>query len=337
MVQQFLNDGGVALLESLLYSWDALPANTGQAIATDVTGDGRYEVVVAMRDPTSSSVFPSGALHVYGCLAGGYVDLHSETTDGLALEVLQVSDADTDGLDDVAYTESACGAHTCMVSLRILGWDGSTFAHLMGGLLEMPYPTYTLSPGRIDAESGRIGSVGAEPQRDYSEVWEWSGSVFTVTQQVWGAPVYRYHALLDGERALLAGDYAAAITIYEQVIDDETLEAFPRHYTEAEEKAWLSAFARSRLAVARIVAGDQTGGQAEFILLQISHPPGSAGHEVASLTAIFAAEYAATDSVEDACDAVLADTTASTAVLDFFNSNYGYANPIWEPPDLCPF
>jgi hypothetical protein len=22
-------------------------------------------------------------------------------------------------------------------------------------------------------------------------------------------------------------------------------------------------------------------------------------------------------------------------VLDFFNSNYGYANPWWEPEDLC--
>jgi hypothetical protein len=335
--REFLSAGGaVGALEGLLGSWDALPGDGGQVQAADATGNGVDEIVVALRDPTSSYVFPSGGFYIFGCQAGEYVTLHEETTDGLELRVIQVADTNLDGVADVSYTESTCGAHTCLVSLRILGWNGAAFSNLMGGPLEMPYPAYTVSAGRIDAVSGRIGSVGAEPQRDYFEIWEWNGSIFTVTQELWGEPVYRYHALLDGDRALLEGNYLSAAGAYEMVISDEALEPFDAYYSEAEECARLAAFARWRLLLTRLQMGDPASAQSEYELLQAEYLPGRPGYDVAVMADTFWTAYAAADSVPAGCSAIVAAASAGSSVLEFLNS-YGYANPIWQAADLCPF
>jgi hypothetical protein len=333
----YLSAGGsVGALEPLLASWDALPAESGQAVAADLTGDTNPEIVLAIRDPTSGYVFPSSGLYIFRCQDGAYVSAYEETVDGLGLQVIQVADADTDGVADVSYTKSTCGAHTCMVTLGILGWNGAGFADLMGGTLEMPYPTYTVSPGRIDAASGRVGSVGAEPQRDYYEIWQWNGSVFTVTDKIWGAPVYRYHALLDGDRALLNGDNLSAIGAYEVVISDDALQPFEAYYSAAEERAWLTAFAHWRLLLTFLRMGDNASAQTEYNLLLTEYTPGSPGYEVAVMAETFWTAYGGSVSLSGGCAAVVAAAGGGDPVLAFFNS-YGYANPAWEPADLCPF
>lgn len=64
--------------------------------------------------------------------------------------------------------------------------------------MELPYPAYKLESGRIEAASGGMGSVGAEPQRAYAEVWTWNGRVFTHAETVYEPPVYRYHPSWTG-------------------------------------------------------------------------------------------------------------------------------------------
>jgi hypothetical protein len=342
-IQRFLSAGGdVATLESTLADWDALPDSHDQAIAIDLKGDGNMEVVVALADPNAEMFARPGDLLIFSCQAGTYVLQYQEGYDayGPAIRMLQVGDANLDGQPDVVYTLSVCGAHTCYETLEIRGWNGMGFASLMGGVLEMPYPTYIVTHCRIEAQSGGIGSVGAEPQRGYSEVWEWNGNVYTITEQIWEPPVYRYHALLDGDRALLSQDYATALAAYERVISDDTLKEFAgtvSTVSAGDERAQLAAFARWRLLLAFLLMGELDSAQLEYNRLQVDYPAGSVGYEVAAMARTFWMAYLADSCIADGCAEVVAAAEEDASVQDFFNSNYGYANPWWEPMHLCPF
>jgi hypothetical protein len=342
-IQQYLTAGGsLATLETTLSGWGVLPDETGQVVASDLKGDGNLEVVVALVDTGAGTVWPTGDLLVFGCQAGIYALLYQEgyDPDGMFVRLLELVDMDLDGRQDVLYTLSTCGAHTCYETLEVAGWAGAGFVSLMGGPLDMPFPTYIATPGRIEAQSGGIGSVGAEPQRGYTEIWEWNGSVLTVTQQIWAPPVYRYHALLDGDQALLGGDHAAAIAAYERVISDATLQewgAVSGVVDPAVERLQLAAFARWRLVLTRLLTADSAGAQLEYDRLQADHPAGTAGQDVAAMAQTFWTDYSGGGSIGSGCATVVAAAGVDTTVQDFFNANYGYANPWWEPVDLCPY
>jgi len=345
-VQRYLSGGGdLGALTSSLAEWGALPNAENQVLAADLTGDGVDEVVVALARPGAQTIVRPGQLLVFGCSEGTYASLYREgdiveESFGPAIELTQVGDLNRDGRPDLVYVLRHCGAHTCFEALKILGWDGAQLVNLMGGTLELPYPTYVVEPGRIEAISGGIGSVGAEPQRGYAEIWSWNGDVFTHTETMVEPPVYRYHALLDGDRALRAEDHANATAAYLRVIQDDTLESFSGAISQVDgvdEWAFLTAFARWRLVLANLRLGDAESAQAELNRLLADYPPGAVGQEVAQMAREFWDAHLREESVAQGCRHIVASAASYDAVLAFFNNNYGYANPWWEPEDLCPF
>ena len=182
--------------------------------------------------------------------------------------------------------------------------------------------------------------MGAEPQRGYAEIWSWNGDVFTRTQTIYEPAVYRYHALLDGDRALRVADHANAEAAYLRVIQDDTLEPFIgaiSHADGADERAFLTAFARWRLLLAYLKTGEPESARSELDILLADYPPGAVGHEVAGMASEFWDAYLREGSIALGCSEIVAVAARYDAVLAFFNHNYGYANPWWEPEDLCPF
>jgi hypothetical protein len=334
----------VETLRSALGDWGVLPDAEDQVTAVDLTGDGAEEVILALARPEAQAIIRPGVLLVFGCSAGKYINLYREGDADAelfdpAVELIRIADVNLDDLPDVAYVLRTCGAHTCFEQLKILGWDGTQLVSLMGGTLDLPYPTYHLELGQIEAISGGIGSVGAEPQRGYAEIWTWNGDVFTVTETIYEPAVYRYHALLDGDRALRAGDYLTATEMYKRVIEDDALESFEGFISqpdEVDERAFLTAFARWRLLLTDLQMGDVEGTQAEFDRLQTDYPPGAVGHEIFKMAQLFWGASMQGQDIVQGCSEVVAAGERFAPVLEFFNNNYGYANPWWEPRDLCP-
>jgi hypothetical protein len=60
------------------------------------------------------------------------------------------------------------------------------------------------------------------------------------------------------------------------------------------------------------------------------------GHEIAEIAGVFWDARVQGRSIVQSCSAVVAAGERFVSVLEFFNNNYGYANPWWEPEDLCP-
>lgn len=344
-IQAYLSAGGdLDTLESKLTAWSALPDAEDQVVSADLNGDSVDEIILAVVDPEGHVMTRPGVLLVLECSERAYIRLYREgsgETEAFdpSIRIVDVDDLTMDGLSEVVYVLRTCGAHTCYERLKVLGWQDAQLVNLMGGTLDLPYPSYEIELGRIEATSGGIGSVGAEPQRAYTEIWTWNGTVFTRTKTVHEPPVYRYHALLDADRALWSGDYVTAVEAYHLVIEDNTLKEWggvTGMMTPAEERAQLSAFSHWRLVLSYLLMDKPGDAQVTYDSLRREYQVG-ASRDVVWMAETFWEAYRRTGSVSEGCAVVLANVESYPSVLDFFNRSYGYANPLWEPKDLCPF
>jgi hypothetical protein len=337
VIQQYLSAGaGPDALRAMLEAWGALD----DLVTADLKGNENDELVLVVHDPNSDFMFPSAGLFIFGCRAGAYEILAQDIPPDLGINLLQVSDATDDDRSEVAYTRVACGAHTCFETLEILGWDTAGFYSLMRDVLEMPYPTYVITPGQIEARYGGIGSAGAEPQRFYTDIWVWDGRAFAFSERRYAPAVYRYHVLLEGERALETGDYGEALPLFQRAIDDDSLAEWSEvsgMIDPAEEQALLVAFSRYRILLIHLLMGRPEESEAAYEHLLDDYPEGVPGHEASLVAETFWVAYEAEERVADGCAAVVEEAQVESPLLNFFNGTYGYANPWWEPPDLCPF
>lgn len=301
-------------------------------LQADLTGDGLGETVVVLKDLETPSIVPVGMLVVLTCRNGGVVTLYQyEPGEWFGLELIGAQDLTQDGAADLVFTEVTCGAHTCWSTPRVWSWHESGFENQMGAEFSYPYAEFDLHADRLVAVSGGIGSVGAGPQRPVTTTLAWTGTVITATQMSPAPPTYRYHAWLDAERALAAQGAEASLALYERTITDETLEAWGAAGEPAREHAWLQDLARWRLVMLHAKLGHEAERAAHAEAL-LGNEPGSATYPVTVLAERFQREYERSGDVAGACAYAIGAETQM--VLDFLNS-FGYANPTYEPGDLC--
>jgi hypothetical protein len=211
----------------------------------------------------------------------------------------------------------------------------------MGRELTMPYATFkledapSLGTGRILALSGGMGSVGAGPQRAYTETWAWNGSVITFASGERGPATYRYHAFRDADEAWFQQNYDQAHWGYLNVITDQTLKAWEGYYGAHEETLWLTALARWRLVLMGMKRENYEDAKAHYAQLQSAFTPETPGYPVAALAKRFWDRYREVGNIAYGCQEVV-NAPEAQAVLDFLNS-YGYANPMYTPEELCPY
>ena len=335
-LQEYLNAGGdPATLAQVLQEWEALAPEGGLPLRQDLTGDGSPEIVVTCINPQAETFPPEGLLAVLICRNGAYETLYTYMPEPFSnIALIGGQDLTGDGKNELVFAEVTCGAHTCWDTLHVGSWNGSDFQEQISGEAALPYPTFTLTQDAILARSVGMGSVGAGPQRVYTETWAWNGSVITRTATELGPARYRYHVFRDGDAAFRAGHYAEAFDAYLRVINDETLEPWAGFYSAPEERLWFTALARWRLLLLGMQLGNTPDAEAHYQRLQADFTPETPGYPVAQLARRFWDAYARLGMMPGACEEALAAPEAPV-VLEFLNS-FGYANPTYTAEELCP-
>ncbi len=337
-LRDYLAAGGDPIaLPGILAEWDARPPESEPALVqADLTGDQSAETIIAMVDPQAQVIPPPGVLALYTCRAGEVETLYTYYPGpNYGLSLIGAGDLTGDGVTEVIFAEVSCGAHTCWHVLHVWSWAGQDFQERVAGDLAYPAPTFSLVEGQLLARSEGIGSVGAGPQRPMTETLAWNGQAITVTGRTLGPARYRYHVYIEGDEDFFAKSYDHAALAYRRVIEDETLQPWGGFYGEQEERHWLEAAAHWRLLLIETL--DENYAEAEALLdhLQETYPAGTPGHEFAALARMFWDAFLETGNVAYGCQDVT-NAPEAQAVLQFFNS-FGYANPVYNTTDLCPF
>jgi tetratricopeptide (TPR) repeat protein len=184
-----------------------------------------------------------------------------------------------------------------------------------------------------------------------------------VAEVVPGESTYRIHVIHDGDTALYRAEYAEAVAFYEQALSEDL-----QSWEIPDEDAYLTAFARFRLVQAYAAAGNVEAAQAAYdALVQAYQAPTPAppaegegegegetpegeptvtptpalladrpGGAFVEMARLFWREFEADQSIIAACEAVRNYARANPASYGVLN-DFGYANPTYTAPDLCPF
>ncbi|MFP4344078.1 MAG: bacterial transcriptional activator domain-containing protein [Anaerolineales bacterium] len=333
----YLAEGGApAGVPDILEAWNAAIPQGASFLHADLTGDGVKETIVAFINPQSETFPPEGALAIFTCRAGDVERFYTFLPGpGFQPSLIGVRDLTGEAPQELVFSEVSCGAHTCMRTVHVWTWTGSDFVEQVSGDFTLPYPDFTLAEGAVLGSSQGFGSVGAGPQRVYTETWSWNGEVLTKTDETVGPANYRYHAFIDGDDALFAEDYDAAFSAYSRVLNDDTLEPWAAAHGAAEERRWLEALAQWRLITVGMHLGNFPDAEARYQDLQTEYAEGTPGHSVALMAQRFWEAYLEAGNVAQACQVAI-EAPASEEVLNFLNS-FGYANPTYSREELCPF
>lgn len=324
----------VATLTAWLTKCQASGEGRGDVVTANIQSARSTDVVITLRDPLGDPISAKGMLLIYHTSQQGYtLARQAEGTGAVAL--LQASDLNGDKKVDVVWTDTSCGAHTCFSTLFVDTWDGAAYQDWLAGeptIASAEFSFKDVTPDgsgqEIIMHGGVIGSVGAGPQRGWTETYaSLKDAPYTLFKQVYDASTCLYHQILDANQALdnwTKQGFDPAIAAYKTAIGDKAAEACG---TIPDELVTLRDFARFRLIVAYVGGGE--AAEAEKLAPQITQPGLRGAAE------IFLKSYKSTRSVLQACRDTTAYAQTTPGAWEFL-ADWGYANPSFKAEDLCP-
>jgi LysM repeat protein len=339
-VAAFLNKAGNTpeKLQAWLVACRVVVAPGEAVTAVMVTGPTSKDtvpgVVVITHDASADPATPKGQLLVYHKGSKGYGLVYKAA--GLGhVQLIRAADVNADGKFDLVYSDRSCGAHTCFGTLHVQSWDGKTYVDWITNNPTIASPDYTIKDVTPDGQGdeilvhgGVIGSVGAGPQRAWTETYiSPKGAPYVLLSQVYDPSTCLYHKILDANRAFDAwalDGFDPAIEAYKAALADRSATACG---TIKDELATLRDFARVRLIVAYVAAGRATEGLA--LPGQITNPA------LKGAATAFLNSYKDNSSVIQACRDTTKYAVANPGSWQFL-ADWGYANPSFTAADLCP-
>ncbi len=331
LAQRGANTAG---LEGLLTNCNAVKEDLGSVTEVDIQGNKSRDLVVVIHDPLSVDIVPPGTILVYHAAAAGY-GLAGRADGTGKVDVLKVADTNQDKAVDIVWTDTTCGAHTCFSTLFVDSWDGTSYRDWIDGEPTMAYPDFKFETGQeggqgeaILMHGGVIGSVGAGPQRGWTEIYVSPvGDPYRLGGQLYDDSDCLYHHILDANKAFddwVTGGFDPAIQAYRAALDDQSLVTCGGIDDELQQ---LRDFANFRLMVA-----NAAGGRPAEATPLLSRVQGAALQGVAKS---FMDSFQQSGSIVQACRDVTAYAEKNPGSWEFM-AEWGYANPGFAAEDLCP-
>lgn len=345
VILNYLNAGGLLtdLIEGLEAQYAAAPPRP--VAQADLTGDGEMETIVSL---LAADVFADpkpGALLLYNCEEESFRLVQMEfPAEGFgAPRIVHIQDINADGVNELIVSSAACSEDTCYEDARILGWDGVQYRNLLeGSTADLPFPDLQITDfdldGIFDLEvaSKGFGTVAAGPQRQVIRHYAYNPQAgkWLLTFESLGASSFRIHVLHDADTALRNGDYAVALVLYGQVINEAALVDWIH---PASERAVQAGYARYKSIVTYALLGDLDAAARELELFIAASPLNTPGYPYREMADAFLNGFLTTG-LTDGC--LAAQTYAASHVeqilIPLGPAAYGYANPEVTILDVCP-
>lgn len=330
-----LNQSGrnLTALRNWLKVCNVLTDNLGGVYPRAIQSSTPPDIVVVIHNLSAGLANPSGMLLVYHARGRTYSLAFQVSTSGRA-DLLTVEDLNADGRHEIVWTDTTCGAHTCSSTLSVERWSEAEYVHWIDDPPTTASASYDFadvtpegSGKEILIHGGMIGSVGAGPQRPWTETYTSpAGGPYQLFSHIADPSPCLYHHILDANE-LFRGpnrDYDAIIAAYQDAINDPMLQAC---WSVPDELNRLRDFARFRLVLAYTATGQRS--QAQAMRDAIGFPPLQGAADA------FLDNYETSNSLSQACAATTAYAVANPASWDFL-ADWGYANPSFSAQELCP-
>ena len=361
-------EAALGVLTFLDGAWQA----RAQVETVDVTGNSVPEILVELTffEPLQYS---EGALFVYRCAGGEFAGGVVLSTAGQVLSaadpdgIRAIRDMNQDGIPEIVHSYiSIAGVQAYFIrQFRILEWNGQEFVGLVA-------EDEIGSTARADSGDGTIrdrdgdgtleliltnGLGGAYPelgpQRARTDSWEWDGEAFILARWEYTRPVFRIHAIWDGDDATRFGEYDRALAFYQDAVFNEQLQGWslgrlwpdsayggaPTPEPDPAERDRLNAYGRYRIMLLHAVEGRRAEAQVTHDALQERYPGGSPAAAYAALAYEFWEEYTSSGDLAQACAkaAEFARRNPSEVLIPLGRQFYGEGQRQYQPEDICPF
>lgn len=384
-VLNYLDAGGNPsdLIMVVRQSWGRREIFKKNDAVRDLTGDGVPEILI-----TPSELF------IFGCQNDKYQILFTNqgegpgSLNGIGKQLVGIQDMNMNGIPEIVIADFGCGgmgAGQCL-GVNIYEWDGKQFSSiissselgwsLIGGRMNEYLPSVEIKDmdNNGTLELVLIGDIPNKwyqeyfdyyPWRDKSNMYTWDGHYFVLYKTEYSAPIYRYQAVEDGDRAILNNEYDKALGFYQEVIFNTDLLSWSpakrEHYISlfrfANDPGYqliptptippddpleypnLAAYTRYRIMLLHLIQGNFQEAQVVYETLQEKFPEGSSGHEFALIASAVWNEYQVSKDIKSACTSGISVANKHKEILQFLGSDYHntWQDIMYEPKDICPF
>jgi hypothetical protein len=326
-----------------------------EAQQLDLTGDGVPELFVRWVDSL-----------IYGCSEGEYkllfefegLDMSSYATD-----IHEVKDGNRNQILEVIFDHGG--------SFSVFEYSDGQFRNIMGpdGLyLDVQYEGDASfrdfngdGVSEVYVYSGiAYGDIYGQmlPWRKEWDTYSWNGKNYILSRRDFTAPEYRFQSAYDGDRSTLYGEYAKALSFYQDVIFSDKLgwwsaerdvyvwELYRWDYPEPtpvppesdpDEYEYLAAYARFRIMLLYLLQGWDSDAQVVYKTLKEKYPEGNPGSIYAELATVFLEEYQVSGEMGASCIKVInaADKEEALKYIGVGGDLGTYH--MYTVEDICPF
>ncbi len=303
----------------------------------DLTGVGTLDWLIAYT--TSDKI---GHLWIMGCADGRYVTRFSiESQNAAPPQILWVGDLNRDFAGDVVFARSVCQGEACQYETQAIGWDrrqGRFINRLDQAIIGLNLPVMkdidndAVTEIVLELKSGGTSATG--PLRTGLNVYDWNGSVYTLSIIQLDEPRYRIQVIHEADKAFSKLDMPGALTLFQLALDNPKLESWFN-----DESSTLLSYSLYRMMLIHAYTGNTAALNEIIQKLAAAFPPDQPVEGQPPYVAMayqFANALQASSDLHQACSAVQEIITAQTDTLALMN-RYGSNSPTYTALMLCPY